>query len=134
MVTCYQEVKPDIIFMEGQSSLRNPSGPCGSEFLISGDADGVVLQHAPARESFHGCQGYKRKMPSLEDEINLIKMYGADTIAITVNTKGMSLAHAREYQHQQESQLGIPVILPLEDGVSRLTLLLGKYIENFRAH
>lgn len=27
VVTCYHEAEPDIIFIEGQSSLRNPSGP-----------------------------------------------------------------------------------------------------------
>lgn len=38
IVACYEHEKPDVIFLEGQSSLRNPSGPCGSELLISGNA------------------------------------------------------------------------------------------------
>jgi uncharacterized NAD-dependent epimerase/dehydratase family protein len=32
---CYQNEKPDIIFIEGQSSLRNPSGPAGAEWIVS---------------------------------------------------------------------------------------------------
>ena len=52
IVTCYQEQQPDLIFVEGQSALQNPTGPCGAEFLCSGKADGVVLQHAPGRKYF----------------------------------------------------------------------------------
>ena len=45
ITTCYNEEKPNLILLEGQSSLRNPSGPCGLEFLISGNAKQVVLIH-----------------------------------------------------------------------------------------
>ena len=31
IVSCWKETQPDILFLEGQSSLRNPSGPCGLE-------------------------------------------------------------------------------------------------------
>ena len=50
IVCCDREAQPDIMIIEGQSSLRNPSGPCGAEFLLSGGARGVVLQHAAGRE------------------------------------------------------------------------------------
>jgi uncharacterized NAD-dependent epimerase/dehydratase family protein len=42
------------MIIEDQSSLRAPSGPCGAEFLLSGGAHGVVLQHAAGREFFEG--------------------------------------------------------------------------------
>ncbi len=51
IVSCDREAQPDIMVIEGQSSLRNPSGPCGAEFLLSGGARGVVLQHAAGRPS-----------------------------------------------------------------------------------
>ena len=47
VLTCAREAKPDYILLEGQSALRNPSGPCGSEYLLSANAKGVILQHAP---------------------------------------------------------------------------------------
>src|SRR4029453_16608329 len=47
IVSCWKATRPELILLEGQSALRNPSGPCGSEFLLSGGARGVVLQHAP---------------------------------------------------------------------------------------
>ncbi len=51
IVSCARERSPDVIFLEGQSALRNPSGPCGSELLLSAGARGVVLQHAPGAAS-----------------------------------------------------------------------------------
>src|SRR5262249_38130845 len=45
IVSCWNEARPELILLEGQSALRNPSGPCGSEFLLSGGARGVILQH-----------------------------------------------------------------------------------------
>ena len=30
--------------LEIMAALRNPNGPCGSEFLLSGDVKGVILQ------------------------------------------------------------------------------------------
>ena len=53
IVCCDRELNPDVILIEGQSSLRNPSGPIAvSEFICSGGASGVVLQHAIGREFF----------------------------------------------------------------------------------
>ncbi|MEM1407614.1 MAG: DUF1611 domain-containing protein, partial [Bacteroidota bacterium] len=49
ILNCWKNENPDIIILEGQSSLRNPSGPCGSEYIISAELDGVILQHDPTR-------------------------------------------------------------------------------------
>lgn len=120
IVTCYHEEKPDIIFIEGQSSLRNPSGPAGAEWILSADATAVVLQHAPARKKFKGMESYPASIPDVKDEIALISMYGARTIAVTVNTCDMSVQDSRDYVRKTEKELGIPVVLPLEDGVETL--------------
>ena len=40
IVCCDREVEPDLMVIEGQSSLRNPSGPCGAEMLLSAAARG----------------------------------------------------------------------------------------------
>ena len=47
IVSCAKALTPDLILIEGQSALRNPSGPCGSELILAAGAKGVVLQHAP---------------------------------------------------------------------------------------
>lgn len=120
VVTCYNEVKPDIIFIEGQSALRNPSGPAGAEWIVSAEANGVVLQHDPGRKLYKDMEFYPVKVATPEEEIELIKIYGAPTVAVTINTGKMTVADAREYAHALEEKTGIPVVLPLEDGLEKL--------------
>ncbi|MEQ9441202.1 MAG: DUF1611 domain-containing protein [Cyclobacteriaceae bacterium] len=121
IVQCYREVQPDVILLEGQSSLRNPGGPGGSEFLVSGQAKQVVLQHAPARKYFSGYEDLKVEIPSLESEIELIRMYGSEVIALTLNIENLTLEEARTYQQQYQEQFGIPTLLPLYDDFTELT-------------
>jgi uncharacterized NAD-dependent epimerase/dehydratase family protein len=120
VVSCYNEAKPDIIFIEGQSSLRNPSGPAGAEWIVSADATAVVLQHNPPRKQYKDMEYYPAYIAQPKDEIALIRIYGAPTVALTVNTAKMSQQEARDYATQTEKELNIPVVLPLEDGLERL--------------
>jgi uncharacterized NAD-dependent epimerase/dehydratase family protein len=129
VVQCWEEVKPDIIFIEGQSSLRNPSGPAGAEWIVSAAANGVVLQHNPPRKQYKDMEYYPAYIPDPKEEIELIKIYGAPTVALTVNTAKMTEKEAREYAAKYRKELGIPVILPLEDGVDQLVPLFKEMIE-----
>ncbi len=131
--TCYLEEKPDIIFIEGQSSLRNPSGPAGAEWIVSADATGVVLQHNPARKQYKDMEYYPAYIAQPKEEIELIKQYGAPTIAIAVNTAKMKTEEARAIAAQYEIELGIPAILPLEDGLERLIPVFEKMIKEANA-
>jgi uncharacterized NAD-dependent epimerase/dehydratase family protein len=128
VVTCYREQKPDIIFIEGQSSLRNPSGPAGAEWIVSAAADAVVLQHDPGRIHYKDMEFYPAKVALPEEEIKLIAMYGATTVAVTLNTGKTGAAEARRLAEQYEKHLGIPVVLPLEEGLQRLVPLFEKLI------
>jgi uncharacterized NAD-dependent epimerase/dehydratase family protein len=129
IVQCWQEAKPDIVFIEGQSSLRNPSGPAGSEWIISAAADAAVLQHNPARKQYKDMEYYPAFLPDPKDEIELIKIYGAPTVALLINTAKMSEKEARDYAATYQKKLGIPAILPLEDGVDSLVPVFKKMIE-----
>ncbi len=128
VVSCYENEKPDIIFIEGQSSLRNPSGPAGAEWLVSAAAEVAVLQHNPPRTHYKDL-GYHALIPQPKDEIALIKMYGAKTVAVTINTAKMTQKAARATAARYKKQLGIPAILPLEDGVEALVPVFKKLIE-----
>jgi uncharacterized NAD-dependent epimerase/dehydratase family protein len=129
IVQCWEEAKPDIIFIEGQSALRNPSGPAGAEWIVSADANAAVIQHNPARKQYKDMEYYPAYIPEIQDEIALIKIYGAPTVAVTVNTAKMNEQDARDYASQKEKELGIPVILPLEDGVDRLVAVFKDMID-----
>ena len=125
---CYQDKKPEFILIEGQAALRNPSGPCGSEFLISANVDGVILQHSPKRKHFDGWEHVDAIMPSLESEIDLIKSYGKDVIAITLNTQGMTDQEKIFHKKSIATDLNIPVFLPIDEGMDGIVeILKNKY-------
>jgi uncharacterized NAD-dependent epimerase/dehydratase family protein len=130
IVSCDREESPDVIVIEGQSSLRNPSGPCGAEMLVSAQARGVILQHAPGRRCFRGREGWP--LPPIAQEIQLVRLYGAEVLAVTLNGEGLSPAALREAQVALAAELGLPVIRPLEEGVGGLVPVVRKYLERER--
>jgi uncharacterized NAD-dependent epimerase/dehydratase family protein len=127
IVTCAKEAQPDIIFLEGQSSLRNPSGPCGIELLISGNAKHVVLIFAPKRKYFDN-EAHWGFIPSVASEIEIIEKLGSKVIGVAINTENCTTQEAFEFQAMYSQQLNIPVLLPLEEGVDPLLPILQQLI------
>jgi uncharacterized NAD-dependent epimerase/dehydratase family protein len=128
IVSCWKETQADVILIEGQSSLRNPSGPCGLEFLISGQAKHVILVHAPKRIYFDN-EPHWGKIPSVESEIEIIEKIGSKVIALALNTEECSEQEAFDYQRYYENKLQIPVLLPLQEGVGKLMPVLRESIK-----
>jgi uncharacterized NAD-dependent epimerase/dehydratase family protein len=89
----------------------------------------VVLQHHPIRKQYKDMEFYPAYIPEIKDEIELIKMYGAPTVALTINTGKMKIEDARAYAAQKEKELGIPAVLPLEDGLERLVPIFREMID-----
>jgi uncharacterized NAD-dependent epimerase/dehydratase family protein len=108
-----------VILIEGQSALRNPSGPCGSEFLISGNAKQVVLVYAPKRKYYDNLLGWG-EIPPVELEIELINKFGSKVLALALNTERCTDDEAFFYQNYYEEKLNIPVLLPLQQGVKKI--------------
>ncbi len=129
IVSCWHEMKPDLILIEGQSALRNPSGPCGAELLISGNAKYVILVHAPKRQYFEHTESWG-EIPSINSEIELIKMYGSKVFAIAINTEDCTEEEAFDFQKRYEKELNIPVMLPLPEGVETCIPYLVSLISN----
>lgn len=123
ILQCWKETNPDIILLEGQSALRNPSGPAGSEFLVSGNAKYTVLVHAPKRTHFEHTPAWGA-IPSVQSEIELIRHYGSTVIAVALNTEDCSTEEAYEFQRTLEAELNLPVLLPLQEGVQKLLPVL----------
>jgi len=128
IVTCDRERLPELILVEGQSSLRNPFGPCGSEFLISGNVKGVILQHVPFRSCFEDLEELGCRLPPVEDEIKLIEMYGAQTLAVTLNGDGGTSEDLIKCQRELSRRLEMPVVRPLEEGVETLLGTIRQYM------
>ena len=128
IVSCWENEKPDIIFLEGQSALRNPSGPCGSELLVSGNAKQTILLYAPKRKYFDGNPAWG-KIPSLQSEIDFIKAYGSEVIGVALNTTDCSLEEAIQFQKSIREEVQLPVSLPIEEGVNELITALKQKIK-----
>jgi uncharacterized NAD-dependent epimerase/dehydratase family protein len=125
IVECYREENPDLILIEGQSALQNPTGPCGSEFILCGQAKGVVLQHIPGREHY---EDTKIPIRSIESEIRLIEAYGAEVLAITLNGTEMTAQALKDYQARLAETVDVPVIRPLEEGVAGLMPVIRQFM------
>ncbi|HRI21937.1 MAG TPA: DUF1611 domain-containing protein [Panacibacter sp.] len=129
IVSCWKETNAELIFLEGQSALRNPSGPCGSELLVSGNAKHVILVHAPKRKYYEHVEEWGT-IHSAASEIALIKMYGAIVIAVALNTEHCTTEEAIHFQQQYETELQLPVLLPLQQGVEKIIPTLKALIKN----
>ena len=127
VLRCDRAERPDLILLEGQSSLRNPAGPCGSWFMLSANARAVVLQIAPNRKYYAG----RVAIPRVEDEIALIARYGSRVICVAVNEDGMTADAADALRDRLERELGIPVVFPLRS-MEGLTECLAQYVESCR--
>jgi len=126
---CDQEENPDLMLLEGQSSLRNPSGPCGSEYLCSAMAKGVILQYAPKQKYYLTDDDRKLwPMPPIEEELELIRLYGSQTLAITLNSFELTKKELESEQQKLEERLSIPVVCPMEEGMERLVPVVQEFI------
>jgi uncharacterized NAD-dependent epimerase/dehydratase family protein len=129
IVSCWEKARPELILLEGQSALRNPAGPCGSEFILSGRATGVILQHAPGRRYYDGLEEFDLRLPPVSDEIALIRTLGARTLAVTLNGEGMTPEALRAEQQRLGWGLGgIPVLRPLEEGLESLVPVVREFL------
>lgn len=107
VVRAFENEKPDIIIVEGQSSLSHPAFS-SSAFILRGSCpNGVILQHAPKRA--HRCDFEHMPMPKPSHEIKLIETF-SDTkvIGLTINHEFMSEDEIDASITQYEEELEIP--------------------------
>ncbi|MEZ4749109.1 MAG: DUF1611 domain-containing protein [Bdellovibrionota bacterium] len=124
--SCDADLSPELIVLEGQSSLQNLSGPCGAELLLSGQAKGVVLQHAPGRKFLEGYEKQGFAYPKLQTEAELIRLYGSRLVAISINPQHLTKDEAAEVRQQLEREMGVPVLDPFAES-ERLVGLCREY-------
>ena len=117
MYECWRNNNPDVLILEGQSGLRNPSGPCGSEFIISGALHGVVLQHSPVRRKFKGLDDYPADMPDILDEVDLIQRLGSPVVGLTINTEGMGPSDLEAYRQKLSQKTDLPIVFPFYESL-----------------
>ena len=117
LLACAADGDPDLILVEGQSGLRNPSGPCGAELILAGAADGVILQHAPGRRYYEGLEELRLEIGPVKEEVELVRLLGCEVLAITLSHEGLQADSARAARQRIAGETGLATALPLLDGI-----------------
>lgn len=133
IVRCDRDLAPDVILIEGQSALRNPSGPCGAELLLSAESRAAILQHAPARTFFEDQEHLGNRIPSLTSELALIGMYGARVLGLALNQEHLAEADFEPARAAVERETKLPAVYPLREGAARLVPAIRAHLEAERA-
>ncbi len=111
--------------IEGQGSLFHASFAGVTTGLIHGSqADALVLCHEPTRTHMRGLPDYK--LPELKEcmaaNIATAKLTNPNVqfVGVSINTSGLAESEALEYMDKVESEIGLPVVDPFRQGVSRI--------------
>ena len=67
-------------------------------------------------------------IPPIEEELELIRLYGSKTLAVTLNSHNLTNKELYSEQKNLETQLGVPVICPMEDGMASLIPVVKEFI------
>jgi uncharacterized NAD-dependent epimerase/dehydratase family protein len=128
IVSCDRELAPAVIFLEGQSALLNPSGPCGAELLLSAESRGVVLQHAPGRRFHEDQEHLGNEIAPLARQVALVAMYGARVLAVALNDEGIDDASREAVRAAAEREAGAPAFWPLHEGAARVVPIVSAFL------
>jgi len=124
----WQQVRPQVIVLEGQGSLLNPAYPGGFELLAAGRPDIVVLQHAPARKEYDGFPGYPIK--PLAHQISVIEMISdRPVVAVTINHEDLSIEKVPLICEAITSVTGLPTVDVLLEGAGPLVDVVGDHLK-----
>jgi uncharacterized NAD-dependent epimerase/dehydratase family protein len=106
IISAFLSESPDVIVVEGQGALSHPAYSTSSFILRGACPDGVVLQHAPGRQT--RCDFPEMVMPTPASEINLIETFADTTvIGVTINHENMSDDEVSSTILRYESEFGI---------------------------
>jgi uncharacterized NAD-dependent epimerase/dehydratase family protein len=123
IVKAFEDEQPDVIIIEGQGALSHPAYLTSTYILRGSMANGVVLQHAPART--HLGDFPQIPMPTVASEINLIETFSPTrVIGLAINHENMTDDEVGAAVKTYENELGIPATDPLTRSPDQLVDLV----------
>ncbi|QPJ65386.1 MAG: DUF1611 domain-containing protein [Candidatus Nitrohelix vancouverensis] len=127
VVQAFDNEAPDIILVEGQSSVSHPAFMGSLSILKGSQPNGIILQHPPGRR--FRCDFPNLVMPTVENEIKLIESISASkVIAIALSHEHMTREETSNYIQGFEKQLQLPTTDVLAHGCQKLVAAIK---ENF---
>ncbi|HVM45170.1 MAG TPA: DUF1611 domain-containing protein [Candidatus Thermoplasmatota archaeon] len=113
--SAWKEESPDIIVVEGQGGLTHPGYPGGYEIICGARVKGVILQHAPGRQTLDGFPQYP--MPDPGPAITIAEaLSGHPVVAITINHEGLARDELAVWKKRYGERFDKPVTDVLWDG------------------
>jgi uncharacterized NAD-dependent epimerase/dehydratase family protein len=77
---------------------------------------------------FEGYEELGLEIPTLEEEIRLVALYGSRTLAVTLHADGLAPEELEKHQRRLREELGLPVVRPLAEGVGELVPVVRQFI------
>ncbi|MEL7074655.1 MAG: DUF1611 domain-containing protein [Cyanobacteria bacterium J06582_2] len=125
VVRAFEQESPDIILVEGQSSVSHPAFMSSVGILKGCMPDGIILQHPPSRK--FRCDFPLLPMPSIVSEIRLIKAISqSQVIAIALSHENLTETEIQKTIKGYEDRLLLPTTDVLTYGCDKLIRALGK--------
>jgi uncharacterized NAD-dependent epimerase/dehydratase family protein len=123
VVQAFEQERPDIILVEGQSAVSHPAF-MGSLAILKGSMpDGIILQHPPARR--FRCDFPLLEMPSVESEIQIIEAISkSEVIAIALSHENLTGKQVEKTIEEYENRFQLPTTDVLSDGCQKLVRAL----------
>ncbi len=119
VVQAYENEHPDIILVEGQSSLSHPAFLSSFAILKGARPNAIIIQHAPKRKMY--CDYPLLPIPDLQKEINLVKKLSkVDVIAITLNHEKMTDEELDRTAENYEAKYQLPTADVLKHGTDKI--------------
>lgn len=123
VLRAYEQEAPDIILIEGQSSVSHPAFLGAIGILKGSCPDAVILQHAPARK--FRCDFPDIEMPLVEDEISAIESHsGSKVIALSLSHEGIDDSELPNVICEFEKLYGLPTTDVLKFGTNKFLRVL----------
>jgi uncharacterized NAD-dependent epimerase/dehydratase family protein len=131
VVQAFEQEKPDIILVEGQSALSHPAFMSSVGILKGSMPDGIILQHPPSR--VFRCDFPNLPMPTLESEIKLIEAFSqSQIIAIALSHENLTDKNIIKIIDEYEAYFKLPTTDVLTDGCQKLVQSLCTYFPKLK--
>lgn len=129
VVAAFENENPDVILIEGQSSLSHPAYLSTYGIIKGAMPDAFIVQYAPKRKI--RVDFPLLKVPSLESEINLIEYVSKKpVIGITINHEKMSKLEIDKAIIDCEKKFHIPTTDVLKYGSEKIANAISKILSN----
>ena len=123
VLQAFDNERPDIILVEGQSAVSHPAFMSSLGILKGSMPDGIILQHPPGRQ--FRCDFPHLAMPTIESEIKLIEAIAQTRVmAIALSHENLTDQEILHIVAAYEQTLHLPTTDVLSHGCQKLVQTL----------